>query len=244
VFARVSDGVRARRCTRVLEGRHAGSTGQRRVPRCTSARGTRRCHGLRRVVLCSPLCSAGTRRCPARPRCRHLRTFVQRRARTPSDTRANTRPPWSVWPDKSPRIAHKAGQESAENQGTQTLGSLPRCRVRSPAGGAGGKAPAGAQGQRPARHTPPHIATPRPRDPAKPGPHCGERAGRDLRKGAGSSTETSEEPGTEFGHRSRRSGTCPAAPRMDHEISSAPDCTRARDFSGVCAVSMVSRRCG
>jgi hypothetical protein len=31
--------------------------------RCTSARGPRRCHGLRIVFLCARMCSAGTRRC-------------------------------------------------------------------------------------------------------------------------------------------------------------------------------------
>jgi hypothetical protein len=71
-------------------------------------------------------------------------------------------PPWSVWPDTSSREVHKAGQESAENQGAPPLGALPRCRVRSPAGGAGGKAPAGAAGAAP--RSPP-LATPRHNDP-------------------------------------------------------------------------------
>jgi hypothetical protein len=79
------------------------------LTRCTSARGTRRCHWLRVVVLCARLCSAGTRRCPVLPRCRQVHTIVQRRARTQSDAHVDTRPPWSVWPGKSSRMVTKPG---------------------------------------------------------------------------------------------------------------------------------------
>jgi hypothetical protein len=100
--------------------------------------------------------------------CAHLCSDGRARSQTPTGTRGL---PWSVWPDKPSRIAHKAGQESAENQGAQTLGSLPRCRVRSPAGGAGGKAPAGGAGAAPRSPPPatsrqPSTPTQRPSGPA------------------------------------------------------------------------------
>jgi hypothetical protein len=86
------------------------------LSRCTSARGPRRCLGLRIAVLCPRLCSAGTRRCPVLPGCRHARTFVQRRARTQLDTYVNTRPPWSVWPDSPSREVHKARMRDCQER--------------------------------------------------------------------------------------------------------------------------------
>jgi hypothetical protein len=126
---------------------------------------------------CRHLCTNVQRWDPTLPRVPRrvpLCTHVQRRARTQFDRCVHTGPPWSVWPGKSSRAVHKAGQESAENQGSQTLGSLPRCRVRSPAGGAGGKAPAGGAGAAP-RSPPPvtsrHLPSPSHRPPiALPSP--------------------------------------------------------------------------
>jgi hypothetical protein len=108
-----------------------------------------------------PLCTSVQRLDPALPRVPRRGpgcNLVQRRARTRSYTLVNKGPPWSVWPDNPSREVHKAGQESAEDQGAPPLGSLPRCRVRSPAGGAGGNAPAGGAGAEP-RSPPPVTPT-------------------------------------------------------------------------------------
>jgi hypothetical protein len=88
----------------------------RGLPRCTSARGPRRCQGVPVVVLCAHLCSAGTRRCPVLPRRRHGCTIVQRRARTQFDKHVNTRPPWSVWPGTSSRAVHKARMRDCQER--------------------------------------------------------------------------------------------------------------------------------
>jgi hypothetical protein len=79
------------------------------LPRCTSARGTRRCRWVRLVVLCAQVCSAGTRRCPVLPSRLQGCTIVQRRVRTQFDAHVNTRPPWSVWPGTSSRMVTKPG---------------------------------------------------------------------------------------------------------------------------------------
>jgi hypothetical protein len=88
----------------------------RGLPRCTSARGTRRCRMVRGVVLCARVCSAGTRRCLVLPSHRQECTCVQRRARTQFDTHVNEGPPWSVWPGASSRMVHKARMRDCQER--------------------------------------------------------------------------------------------------------------------------------
>jgi hypothetical protein len=119
-------------------------------PRCTSARGTRRCRWSRMELICARLCSAGTRRCPALTKCRHACTIVQRRARTQLDTHVNVGPPWSVWPDKSSRAVHKARmRDCQERRGGKPLFSWPGCRGSAPLGVQGAKPPPGCRGSAP-----------------------------------------------------------------------------------------------
>jgi hypothetical protein len=138
------------------------------LPRCTSARGTRRCRAVRVVVLCARSCSAGTRRCFVLPRCRLLDTHGQRRARTQSDTHVDGGPPWSVWPGNSSRIVHKGQmRDCQERRGAQPLFSWPGCRGRAPPG-CRGRAPLGAQGAKPPpgrRGRAPLVTTPQPPTP-------------------------------------------------------------------------------
>jgi hypothetical protein len=75
-----------------------------------------------------------------------------------------------VWPDTPSRAVHKAGRESGENRGAPPLGSLPRCRARSPAPAVPHTTP--HRGQRHHRTTWGSAPT---RDPARR-PRPGERS--------------------------------------------------------------------
>jgi hypothetical protein len=150
------------------------------LPRCTSARGTRRCQGGRFVIICARVCSAGTRRCLVLPRRRHVcncsAATGAHAVRHPRERGAPMeRVAWHI----VSRSAQSPDERLPREKGRPAPFLLAGVQGQRPAGGAGGNAPAAPHGAEP-----PHGC----RGSAPPG--CRGRAppgcrGQRPRRGAG-----------------------------------------------------------